>query len=649
MKLKEVVINKYKSFINEQVVQIEDNITRIVGKNESGKTAFLEALAKFNYFEDDQSFKFDDTFDYPKNEWKAFQKSDQDIEVIKCTFILDNDLITQINSDLGEGVFTTKELSLSMRYKGEVINTWYGITVNEKKYIAGLLDQFELDEELKDKLSKETTVKNLIEICKLHNEAAPVLTHLTDKVVKFSYSGFSTIIAGYVVRKYLRPNLPKFWYFDEFYSLPSRISINKMKNELIDEDFTKEEFNTAKALFELANIDIDELDNADSFESFISELEATSNAITDEFLEYWTTNNNLEIKFEIEQIIEKNPGNNTIIREDKVLNIRIRNTKHRVSLPLKNRSKGFIWFFSFLVWFSRIQNKGSNQYILLLDEPGINLHAAAQNDLLRFIEEKLSTDYQVIYTTHSPFMIDSSKLHEVRTVFDSMDPKKGSFISDAIEEKDSDTLFPLQAALGYDIAQNLYVSKNNLLVEGPADLLYLTVMSGALESVGRTGLKHDVTIVPVGGLDKVATFISLLRGSKLNVVCLLDTFTDQKGKQKVESLIMHQIIKEKNIRFFDEFSDIEGNYSDIEDLFEKEEYLQWFNQAFNEFEDIQIDQLDQKTKQIIQQINKAIGKIRFNHYRPANKLTQLGLQAKDFNANTLNRFERMFKEINKLF
>ena len=132
-------------------------------------------------------------------------------------------------------------------------------------------------------------------------------------------------------------------------------------------------------------------------EAFISELEATSNSITDQFLEYWSTNNNLEIQFEIQPV-----GN------DKYLNIRIRNTKHRVTLPLKNRSKGFIWFFSFLVWFSKIERH--ENVIILLDEPGLNLHAEAQNDLLRYIDEMLAPKYQVIYTTHSPFMIDPAKL-----------------------------------------------------------------------------------------------------------------------------------------------------------------------------------------------------------------------------------------------
>lgn len=129
--------------------------------------------------------------------------------------------------------------------------------------------------------------------------------------------------------------------------------------------------------------------------------------------------------------------------------------------------------FSFLVWFSKIQGNKNSKYILLLDEPGLSLHASAQNDLLRFIDEKLAPEYQVIYTTHSPFMIDSLKLNEVRTVYDTQNPKIGSVVSDAVEERDSDTLFPLQAALGYTIAQNLYVSPNNLLVEGISDLVYL--------------------------------------------------------------------------------------------------------------------------------------------------------------------------------
>ncbi|KWX87727.1 hypothetical protein AMQ83_11305, partial [Paenibacillus riograndensis] len=262
MKLKKVIINKYKSFLNEQAVEIEDKITRIVGKNESGKTSFLEALSKFNYFEDVPAFKFDDSFDFPKNEWKSYQKSGlEEIEVVRCTFVLDDDLIEQIESDIGKDVFTSKEFTYSVKYKGG--NLISGVNANEKKYITNLLDQFSLDDDIKASLKQAKTVKELIEMCKQSEELSEILTHLNENLVKFAFD-WSNLISGYVASRYLKPNMPKFWYFDEYYTIPSRISINKMKNQTIDAEFSREEFDTAKALFELANIDIDELSNADS-------------------------------------------------------------------------------------------------------------------------------------------------------------------------------------------------------------------------------------------------------------------------------------------------------------------------------------------------------------------------------------------------
>lgn len=380
--------------------------------------------------------------------------------------------------------------------------------------------------------------------------------------------------------------------------------------------------------------------DSNNYEDFIAELEATSNNITDKLLEYWTTNKNLEINFEIQT------KENTSTRNfEKLLQIRIKNTKHRVTLPLKNRSKGFIWFFSFLVWFSKVQEK--KNLIILLDEPGLNLHAEAQADLLKYIDKELLPRYQVIYTTHSPFMIESDKLDEVRTVYDSNDSKVGSIISNALEEKDQGTLFPLQAALGYNLAQNLYISDKNLLVEGVADLMFLTVMSGILKENNREGLNEDITIVPVGGLDKVATFISLLRGNELNMVCLLDTFIDQKGKKRLEDLIKDKIIKEKQIKFFDQYID-RLNIAEIEDMFEIEEYLKLFNEEFSkDYKSISKKEID-INKPIIPQINQIIQKNRFNHYRPSRYLTSLCVGKDYFSESTLARFEALFKDINNL-
>ena len=109
-----------------------------------------------------------------------------------------------------------------------------------------------------------------------------------------------------------------------------------------------------------------------------------------------------------------------------------------------------------------------------------------------------------------------------------------------------------------------------LLVEGVSDLVILTAMSSLLEAEKREGLRNDITIVPTGGLEKVATFISLLRGSQLEIACLLDSYTDPAGKAKMENLIADKIIQKNKIHFFDEFLETHDK-ADLEDLFVKQD------------------------------------------------------------------------------
>jgi len=641
IKLKKVEINKYKSFLEKQEIDIENGVTRIVGKNESGKTALLEAISKFNYFDSsDDTFKFNATNDYPRGFLKKYEQDfpDNDFEVIKCTFEISDELMEKIQKDVGNDVFELNQIVISKKYNN---SKSYSIDTNERNFIKNFLSEYSIEKETKTELEKSETIDSLVEILSNYENLKNILDDLTNNYINKSIKSWKNKISGYIVNQYIEPNLPEFLYFDEYYSLPGTISLNKFRDKSIDEDFTKEENDITNALFELANIDINKVMDSDNYEEFISELEATSNSITDKLLDYWSTNKNLEINFDIQS--KQNKKTNTL---EKFLQIRIKNTKHRVTLPLKNRSKGFIWFFSFLVWFSKVQQK--KNIIILLDEPGLNLHAEAQEDLLKYIDEELVPNYQVIYTTHSPFMIDSEKLDEVRTVYDSNDSKKGSIISNALEEKDQGTLFPLQAALGYNLAQNLYISEKNLLVEGVADLMYITIVSGTLNLLGRKGLNDDITIVPVGGLDKVATFISLLRGNKLNMVCVLDTFTDQKGKARLDNLIQEKIVKENQIKFFDEYID-RLKVADIEDMFEVDEYLNIFNEEFkDDYKNISKKDIDY-SKSIIPQINSLLGIKRFNHYRPSRYLTSLGINKDYFSTETLERFEKMFEDINKLF
>lgn len=635
IKLKTVTVHKYKSIQQTQVVEIEPDITTVVGMNESGKTSFLTAIAKTNYFNSDEDFEFDMTQDYPRNELIDFQHEDEDCDIIDCAYTISDELSKEIDDEFGKGVFNVKDFRYTCPYKSET-NTFIGIDANIKKYLETEISDYEITKVTKDAIIACKALKDIATI--EGTEEDEDLSVFKTKIKKIVDEGFgwNNSLAAYIAKVWIKPKMPKFWYFDDYYPLKGKININ----ELNSNPPTDERDKTSKALFELARINPKEiLDSTEQeYEKYIALLEASSNKITNEIFKYWTTNQNLDIEFRIQDV--KNKQN----QPEKVLDIRVKSQRHKITLPLDRRSKGFNWFFSFIIWFSKIQADKKSDYVLLLDEPGLNLHASAQADLMRFIED-LTKKYQIIYTTHSPFMVDTEHLNRVRTCFET---DNGTIISDTIQEKDPNTLFPLQAALGYDIAQNLFVSNNNLLVEGPADLIYLTLLSSLLEANKRIGLKDEFTIVPVGGLDKVSTFISLLRGSKLNVVCLLDTFTDQKGKQKVDDLVRYKIIKEKNLHFFNEFANNGNLTADIEDLFTKKDYLKIFNAAFkDDYDKVNLKDLDKDLETILKQINKVIGVKRFNHYRPANKLNQMGVDISFFDEATLDNFENMFKEINK--
>lgn len=630
MLLRKVTIHKYKSFLTEQSYEVEPQITRIVGKNESGKTALLEALAKSNYFENNADFKFDKGLDYPRGELTKVRNVNP--PAITCNYELSEEDIACIESAFAQGMILQREFAVTSFYDNSRKTSRLEIDFNIFK--EWLISSFGVGDQGKQIIRDVDSFSSLIDAVS-QNTAIPAMENVAAelKKIKCSAEDFDSALEGYIYNKFIFPEIPKLWYFSDYFSLPCRINLNDLAHEYRPGNLSAEEYKIANALFELSGLQVSDIQSEYNYEEFKAQLEATSNSITDKMFEYWTTNKNLEIRFDIEHA----PDNT------RYLNIRIYNTKHRVTLPLKNRSKGFLWFFSFLVWFSKIQGDKKSKYILLLDEPGLSLHAAAQNDLLRFIDEVLAPEYQVLYTTHSPFMIDSLKLNEVRTVYDTQNPKIGSVVSDAVEEKDSDTLFPLQAALGYTIAQNLYVSPQNLLVEGISDLVYLNHFSTILKDARREGLSEDITIVPVGGADKIATFISLMRGNELSSVCLLDTFTDQSAQARLKRMVEQRIIADKKILYY--HSVIEQPFADIEDLFEKEEYLTLYNGAFRK--SIQIDELD-PSKPIMAQLKMLNGNKAFNHYSPANYLAK-NITTLSFSDTTLARFEKLFSMVNSKF
>ncbi len=243
------------------------------------------------------------------------------------------------------------------------------------------------------------------------------------------------------------------------------------------------------------------------------------------------------------------------------------NATYDVEVNLNERSRGFQWFFSFYVTFAADTAGGAAEdAILLLDEPGLYLHAKSQRDLLTHLEGDFSN--QIIYTTHSPFMVPTHRLDSVRTV--NIAEEAGTTVSND-PSGDSRTLFPLQAALGYDLAQSLFVGPNNLVVEGVTDYWALSSISEYLAGNGGGDLRADITITPAGGAQKIPYMVGLLSSEHLNVLALLDQEKDAQSTR--DDLVKSKLIDGRNVVFISEaYTTATPKEADIEDLLDPSIY-----------------------------------------------------------------------------
>ena len=203
-----------------------------------------------------------------------------------------------------------------------------------------------------------------------------------------------------------------------------------------------------------------------------------------------------------------------------------------VRIELEGRSKGFQWFFSFYLVFLVESDEGHKDAILLLDEPGLHLHPTAQQGLIAFFE-KLAEKNQLIYTTHSPFLIDGEHLHRVRPVRE--DETGHSSINAETWPADRETIFPLQAAAGYAMVRGLFQHKKNVLVEGMSDYYYLHALAHQCRATNRPSLPGDIYVMPCGGTKMVGHIASLFLGQEVRPLVLLDG--DEAGRARRDALI----------------------------------------------------------------------------------------------------------------
>jgi predicted ATP-dependent endonuclease of OLD family len=635
MKLIEARARQFRNIIDSTPVSISDEIICLVGKNESGKTAFLHSLYRLNPVRKNVSFKIEDQYPAWLEKRDRLKGIDLKNQIpIQATFLLEDKELADLNSFFGEGVIEKKEVILSKNYNNEII---YEFTFSEKACIKNLLKDLSFSKDTRSEISKCQSVddlQTLLSTIKPNPESEEKdkesIAELQKRIKAILLDSFELESAIY---SRIENFIPQFIYFDKYSSLPYSIKIHDILKT--PEQNLNDEQLTARSLLRMAAADDDYLLNPD-YERRKRELENVANALSHDVLKYWSQNPELRVNPDITQRTENRSNGQTAVIDE--LKIRIWDNKHQLSLPFNEHSTGFQWFFSFLAAFSEYEYS-TKSIIILLDEPGLGLHGKAQADFIRFIEERLSPKRQVIYSTHSPFMIQPNKLERVRVV-EEKDSERGSKITQDVLTTDPDTLFPLQGALGYDLAQHLFISNDNLVVEGTSDFTYLQIFSDHLKDLGKNGLDEKWTIVPVGGADLIPTFIALL-GIHLDLTVLLDS--RKEGNQKIMNLVDKGYLNNKRIITIGEI--IKSKFADIEDLFSLEDYLKLFNHTFHKKykpEDLV------GTDPIVNKLARLEGIERFDHGKPAdyflrNKVNIL----KDISESTVGNFENLFEKINQ--
>jgi predicted ATPase len=564
MRLKSFRVQLFRNVIDSGPIEVADS-TCLVGKNEAGKSSIIEGLHRLNPAKPAPLVLLDDYPRWLKKQHEISGTIDSAIP-ITATFALSPAESTEVETQFGAGVLTAPHVVAKRKYTGDMILEFQ---INHAKFIQ-TFSHTHLSSAVIAGISAKTAQEFLSELTRIAAEIGenkePTSEAIEAKKAKDELvrilGGATSMTAA--LDTLFRARIPKTFYFAEYQQLRGRYNLLTEVVPALTTLSPDESINAAADFLKLAKI-ADANVQAWDFEQSNAELEAVSSLLTQLVKKNWKQNQHLKLRVDIESI----PG--PTVQPDRFLQFRVEDTRHDFSNRLDRRSTGFRWFVSFVASFFDFQS--DKNIILLLDEPGLSLHARAQKDLLDAIDGNLTGGRQVIYTTHSPFMVRTEALNRVRIVEDK-GPDVGAIVTnDAGVTSDPDTLFPLQAALGYDIAQSLFIGNRNILLEGTSDFIYLAVFSSHLSSLGRPSIPNNSRLLPAGGATNIPTFIALL-GGQLDLVVLLD---GKSQRQRIDAQITQGRLKASNVLSVEQFCSVKG--ADIEDLFAPDEYLSLYNAA----------------------------------------------------------------------
>jgi predicted ATP-dependent endonuclease of OLD family len=361
-------------------------------------------------------------------------------------------------------------------------------------------------------------------------------------------------------------NVPDILYYDDFcYDVPKDIkftgednSLNTMWKAILSDAFLSfkkdKQKNKTDLTFEgfINNfLEDDKKDNA------LNTLSQLSTYISHQIQEPWNKKINLAQTVSFKEVrLEYLNINNAICFEFKVI------SENGSNFAVNERSKGFKWFFSFVMLTTFRMSRNANT-LFLLDEPASNLHASVQEEITQLIIE-LTNQCQVIYTTHSPYMLDPLY---IRNVFLMINEGESDFTPPTIRmykaqnwisnSKRDLHMRPILDFLYFSYPR-IVPNNDSVFVEGYGDYLHLTFWTLLVKSNDAPSLNF----IPFTGAGTMRTHINYLKTQNYKVKILLDD--DKNGQDAKQNYIDEFCLDKKDILLH---TDINKGVKLIEDFY----------------------------------------------------------------------------------
>jgi len=575
VKLTNYRVTNFKSVIDSGWIDCQ-NVTTLVGVNEAGKSNLLLALWKLKPA---HGGKIDILHDMPTSLLSELRSKEDTTPFISARFSLDGEDISEVFSDPHCFIENLSEIVVTRFYDGH-----YECRLNEEASI-------QIEEEAVEETDEDTTGN---QVC---SKRMPMRED--------------------DVRAAIVDALPSFVYYSNYGNLSSRVYLPNATTWLSGGSIPginqkEDQIRTLRVLFDFVNLSPKEIQELGRNPSEFARSRGSSSP-TEEELEK-------AAKDKEQRTILLNSASNKLTKEFKewwkqgsyifrlqadgdYFSIWVSDEKRPAEVDLEDRSTGLQWFLSFFLVFL-VEAQGDNEgAILLLDEAGLSLHPKAQRDLIAFFDE-LAKSNQIVYTTHSPFLVDTDNVDRCVAVY--VD-KAGNTVAsnnlrDGAGSLEENSVYAVHAALGLSISDVLLLGCQPVIVEGPSDQYVLGAIKQKLISEGKIKPVHELVFLPAGG-NKGITAIAGVLGMRDGLPpVILDA--DRPGIASAKHLKagMYKQAEEKVITLADVLQNV--NEPEVEDLIPFTFMERYLNKLFASIDDVTFgDDYDQK-KPIVPQIEQ---------------------------------------------